>query len=132
MGAMGTALIAVTMNGESVKFRISHPLATRVIKKLAMASREFVEVTPLDMNIDSDGFASFARSYIGGTNLTLTAPLLSNGRKFLRWSVDGVVQPYGLRTLNVTAGGDMVLNAIFQRPGRLVPDRPAEGDGDLE
>ena len=42
MGTMGTALIAVTMKGESVKFKISHPLAIRVIKKLAMDSKDAI------------------------------------------------------------------------------------------
>ena len=34
----------------------------------------FVEVGPLDLNFDADGFADFSRSYYGGTAMTLTAP----------------------------------------------------------
>ena len=34
----------------------------------------FVEVGPLDLNFDDDGFADFSRSYYGGTAMTLTAP----------------------------------------------------------
>ena len=51
----------------------------------------FIEVTPLDLNIDSDGFSSFDRAYYPGTLLTVTAPLNSEGRRFVRWMFEHAV-----------------------------------------
>ena len=61
----------------------------------------FIEVTPLDLNIDSDGFTSFGRAYYPGTLLTVTAPPTSEGRRFVRWRVDGdgAVGPFDLALL---------------------------------
>jgi hypothetical protein len=91
-----------------------------------------VAVTPIDMNFDGDGFADFARSYYSGTVLTLTAPLRSGSRRFVRWSVDGVLQDVGLRTLDLIVDQDISLRAIYERPRRPRPDRPRAGDGDLD
>ena len=92
----------------------------------------FIEVTPLDLNVDSDGFANFSRAYVEGTTLTLTAPSTSNGRRFLRWMVDGQMQGFGIRAIDVTISEDTTLKAFYQRPGRITPDRPSEGSGDME
>ena len=91
-----------------------------------------VEVTPLDLEVDADGFTDFARSYVNGTQVTVTAPLMSNGRRFLRWSVDGVLQPVGLRSVEVTVGGAENLKVFYQRRARATPDRPTESQGDME
>ena len=40
MGSMGTALTAVTMKGESVRSRTSHPRAISTMKKEATEKRE--------------------------------------------------------------------------------------------
>ena len=92
----------------------------------------FVEITPLDINVDSDGFANFSRGYISGTNITLSAPVTSEGRKFVRWSVNGVLQDMGTRTLTLTATEDMAVKAYYKRQGRLVPDSPRDNVGDLD
>ncbi|MCH8881510.1 MAG: hypothetical protein IID34_16720, partial [Planctomycetes bacterium] len=92
----------------------------------------FIDVAPLDLNVDSDGFADFSRSYVAGTIVTVTAPTNSQGRRFLRWSLDGVLQPIGVRTMDVTVGENTTLKAYYQRASRLRPHRPTEGSGDME
>ncbi len=76
----------------------------------------FIEMTPTDVNIDSDGFANFTRSLFEGTTITLKAPITSEGRRFLRWSVDGVMQGFGIRTIEVTIDEDTTLKAFYRRP----------------
>jgi hypothetical protein len=92
----------------------------------------FIEVTPLDLNVDSDGFANFGRAYFPDTLVTVTAPPISAGRPFLRWKVDGVLQTIGLRTLEVEITSDVNLEAIYKRASRIDPDRPTEDGGGME
>ena len=92
----------------------------------------FVEVAPLDLNFDTDGFADFSRSYYGGTAMTLTAPVQSAGRRFVRWLVDGAPQPIGMRTIEVIVSEGMTLKAAYARPARATPEHPTESDGPLE
>jgi len=92
----------------------------------------FIEMTPLDLNVDSDGFANFTRTFVEGTTITLMAPITSEGRRFLRWSVNGELQGFGIRTIEVSISADTTLKAFYQRRGRVVPDHPSEGSGDLE
>ena len=92
----------------------------------------FIEVTPLDLNVDSDGFANFGRAYFANTLVTVTAPRSSAGRPFLRWKIDGVLQTIGLRTLEVEITSDVNLEAIYRRSSRLEPEPPTEDEGDME
>ena len=92
----------------------------------------FIEVTPLDLNIDSDGFTSFGRAYYPGTLLTVTAPPTSEGRRFVRWRVDGVLQEIGVRTIEVAVAEDTTLQALYHLQRRLRPDRPTESDEPLD
>ena len=92
----------------------------------------FIEVTPLDLNIDSDGFTSFGRAYYPGTLLTVTAPPASEGRRFVRWRVDGVLQEIGVRTIEVAVAEDTTLQALYHHQRRLRPDRPTESDAPLD
>ncbi len=92
----------------------------------------FIEVTPLDLNIDSDGFTNFGRSYYAGTVLTVTAAPTSEGRRFVRWMVDGVLQEIGVRTIEVAVAKDTSLQALYRRQRRLRPDRPTESGAPLD
>ncbi|MCZ6653671.1 MAG: hypothetical protein O7D91_11675, partial [Planctomycetota bacterium] len=92
----------------------------------------FIEVAPLDLNIDSDGFANFGRAYFPGTLLTVTAPPTSEGRRFVRWMVDDVLQDIGVRTIEVAVAEDTTLQALYHRQRRLRPDRPTEPDAPLD
>jgi hypothetical protein len=92
----------------------------------------FIEVSPLDLNVDSDGFANFGRAYFPDTLVTVTAPPTSAGRPFLRWQVNGVMQPIGLRTVEIEVTSDIDLDAVYRRPSRVDPEPPTEDDGPLE
>ena len=92
----------------------------------------FIEVLPLDLNVDSDGFTNFGRAYFPGTVMTVTAPPTSNGRRFLRWSAGGIILEFGVRTIDIVVAEDVTLKAIYERPRFLDPDHPTEDDGDLE
>ena len=46
--------------------------------------------------------------------------------------VDGQMQGFGIRAIEVTISADTTLKAYYQRPGRVTPDRPSEGSGDME
>ncbi len=92
----------------------------------------FIGVLPVDLNADSDGFANFARAYEVGTEVTLTAPSVADGRRFLRWMVDGQLQSVGMRTVEVTIAEGTMLKALYKRSTRVRPDRPSEGSGDME
>ncbi len=92
----------------------------------------FVEVAPLDLNFDADGFADFSRSYYGGTAMTLTAPPHSAGRRFVRWMIDSAPQPIGMRTIEVIVSEATTLKAVYARPTRPTPEHPTESDVPLE
>ena len=91
-----------------------------------------MKVTPVDGNSHADGLTNFSRAYSEGTIVSVTAPLLSNGRKFVRWSVNGVLQDLDARTLTLTATEDITLKAYYKRQGRIAPDDPRDGGGDLD
>lgn len=103
----------------------TNPVVTQFFKQGACPA-------PLDLNVDSDGFANFGRAYFPGTMMSVTAPPTSAGRLFVRWRVDGVLQELGVRFLELVITEDTTLHAIYQRQTRLDPERPEEDDGDLE
>jgi hypothetical protein len=64
----------------------SPPGALEITSNLPEA---WVDVTPLDEQLDGGGYADFARTYPEGTVVTLTAGEMP-GRSFMGWNVDGV------------------------------------------
>ena len=93
-GVVGVELTADLADGTSVFARdcvvvVPPGAGQNNINLESNVNDTFIEVTPLDLNVDSDGFASFGRSYVTGTAVTVTAPATSFGRKFVRWSLDG-------------------------------------------
>ncbi len=64
--------------------------------------------------------------------MTLTAPPQFAGRRFVRWQFAGVPQPIGMRTIEVIVSEGTALKAVYARPARAKPKRPAEPDGALE
>ena len=92
----------------------------------------FVEVAAIDLDVGGDGCVGVGRAYLEGTVITIAAPPSSAGRPFLRWKVDGVLQPFGLRTIEVEITSDVDIEAIYRRSRRVDPDSPTEGDGDME
>ena len=114
---------------------IVSPLGGTNVVVGANAGEILMEMAPFDWNFDSDGFTNFSRVYSYGTSVSVTAPLLSDGRKFVQWRVDGIGQPFGQRTIQITAAEDSIaLKAYYRRLNRVGPDRPrpTEDDADLE
>ena len=91
-----------------------------------------MEVTPSDWYFHADGFTNFSRAYADGTIVSVTAPLRSNGQKFVRWGVNGVLEDLGVRTLTLTVTEDITLKAYYKRQRRIVPDDPRDSGGDLD
>ena len=85
----------------------------------ANVSGAMIEVAQLDLNFDSDGFANFTRSYYEGSAVTMAAPLIASGRRFLRWQVDGVLQPIGMRTIELTVTDQTTARVLYRRPSRI-------------
>ncbi len=88
----------------------------------------FIELEPMDLRVDGEGFVSFGRAYPPGTAVTVTAPLSSRGRRFLRWSINGDVQQPGMRTLEIIVDEELTLRARYGQLRRIRPDRPTESD----
>lgn len=49
-----------------------------------------IHVTPRDINSQRNGKTNFERSFNIGTKVWLTAPGASKGKKFYKWSIDGI------------------------------------------
>ena len=64
----------------------------------------WVEVTPSDLTVDDGGFTDFTRAYFVGTDVTLTAEGMCGTKRFKRWLIDGVAQPRGQLTIDITVG----------------------------
>ena len=65
-------------------------------------SEAWLNVSPLDNQLDGGGFADFERTFPMGTVVTLTAAPTYQGRTFLVWKLDGVMQAQGVRFVDVT------------------------------
>ena len=42
------------------------------------------------------------------------------------------MQGFGIRTIEVTISADTTLKAFYLRPGRVIPELPTEGSGDMD
>lgn len=63
-----------------------------------------IAVTPNDVQNNGNGTTVFARHYLAGAGVTLTAPATHGTNPFKRWWLDGVAQPLGTRALLVNVG----------------------------
>ncbi|MCP4688284.1 MAG: hypothetical protein GY859_09545, partial [Desulfobacterales bacterium] len=70
-----------------------------------------VTVSPDDANGMGDGVTDFIRGYDEGATVTLTAPASLGGRSFVKWVVDGVVEPG--QTVQVVMNGDRTAAAEY-------------------
>lgn len=88
----------------------------------------YVEVSPLDSHQDGPGFCNFARSYVAGSLVALTAPASVEGRPFLAWNVDAVLQNLGQTTIELPQGSLTGAHAVYGRGiGPLLRPVPAAG-----
>lgn len=73
-----------------------------------------IEVSPADEAGQADGSTPFTRTYAVGTQVTLTAPLIQDGRGFRNWTLDSVEQPVGQTTLTFTVNDDAPIAAVAE------------------
>jgi len=71
-----------------------------------------VSITPNDNNGSGNGSTNFTRLYNQGTQVTLTAPSIFNGKNFIKWKVDNVDKTG--RTISVTMNSDHTALAVYQ------------------
>ena len=68
----------------------------------------WLDVTPLDLQLDGGGFGAFERTYPLSTAVTLTAPAhTADDRPFVEWHIDGVAQEAGVRVIEVTMNNNV-------------------------
>ncbi|MCH8153074.1 MAG: hypothetical protein IH830_11980 [Planctomycetes bacterium] len=88
----------------------------------------FIDVTPLDLQLDGGGFISpdgmFERTFPQTTAVTLTAPAAYHGWVFAGWWTHGALHPD--QSIDITIGGDQqTAKAIYIRTdppaGTLIP-----------
>jgi hypothetical protein len=86
----------------------------------------WIDAYPLDLQLDGGGFANFERGYPETSVVTLAAPRMADGRRFVRWEVDGQPQANSERILDFEVVGDVVeATAIYRNP--VVEPVPAGG-----
>ncbi|MCP5531676.1 MAG: DUF642 domain-containing protein [Akkermansiaceae bacterium] len=71
-----------------------------------------VTVSPADLASQTDGTTQFVRSYTNGTEVTLTAPLVSGPADFIKWTRNGV-EHATTATTTVTMNADLTLTAVY-------------------
>ncbi len=71
-----------------------------------------ITVVPNDNNGLGNGNTQFYRTYDGGTDVTLTAPAMYNGKNFLKWLVDGI--EYTTREIQITMDDNHTAQAVYQ------------------
>ena len=85
----------------------------------------WVDIQPLDEQLDAGGFASYSRTYPQTTVITLNAPPVANGNPFVCWRIDGAIYNVGQTTLQIPVVSNQVTikaqyRQLFQpspRPG---------------
>ncbi|HNQ24106.1 MAG TPA: M14 family metallopeptidase [Phycisphaerae bacterium] len=78
-----------------------------------------IEVSPRDIDAATKGAAGpagFVREYAVPTNLVLTAPLESEGRRFVHWVTNGAVVAEGQNTIAIAAAEDVSVDAVYRLP----------------
>jgi hypothetical protein len=82
------------------------------------AADAWVDVGPLDDQLDGGGFASFERTYPSATEVTLTASATHEGRTFRGWKADGGRLVPGDTFRIVVDGHIQTLEAVYEAPRR--------------
>ena len=85
----------------------------------------FIDVSPLDLQLDGGGFANFERTFPLGSVVTLTAPQEHQGRLFVGWNVTSALplsRPTvldGGTSIDIMILGDQqTIEAIYERGDR--------------
>jgi hypothetical protein len=72
-----------------------------------------IHVTPTDINKKRNGQTNFSRTYNVGDKVWLMAPGAFKGKKFYKWSIDGV--DFFSRKIVVTMNADHIVTAQYKR-----------------
>ncbi|MCX6583196.1 MAG: SBBP repeat-containing protein [Candidatus Aminicenantes bacterium] len=96
------------------------PTGTLIIKSTPVSGVPII-VSPTDKNNISDGNTEFTRNYSPGTEVTLIAPELSNGRSFYKWTLDG--KDYNDRIARVTISNSNTALVVYQKKAEIVVSR---------
>jgi hypothetical protein len=114
----GDLKIGIDLSNENpVSFTLKEVPTTDTVNALSIGAGDptaLVEVDPMDIFEAQDGFGDFVRFYRDGDAVTLTAEAVVNSRPFLRWNVNGVLQPVWLRTITVDAASASTATAVYQ------------------
>ena len=91
----------------------------------------WIDVAPLDPQLDSGGFASFERTYPLGSVVTLVAPQTYQGWTFAGWKVGSLLVPRTTVGLQSSQSIDIVIfadhdtiQAVFYAPSSSVDSHP--------
>jgi hypothetical protein len=92
-------------------------VAPGLVKVTSNLPGTWIDVSPQDNTLDLGGFADFDRGYLVGQTVTLTVQenQVPAGYTFRRWVVDGVLQPWAQRTIQVTVPVDMSARALYRQ-----------------
>ena len=96
-----------------------------------LGSGVWISAAPLDNQLDAGGYAYFDRSYPLSSIVTVEAPVsLPDGRSFVGWKLNGVVQPGTNPSFDVFISAWIVnIKAIYEPS--TVKDRLGVGNHDL-
>jgi len=79
--------------------RVTHYLAVQADNS---GQSVFITVNNPDLINSTHGNTAFLRTYLDQEEVELAAPeVLSNGKTFIRWKLDGIDQPLGVQKLNI-------------------------------
>jgi hypothetical protein len=73
----------------------------------------WIDVTPLDEQLDGGGFGQFQRTYPQGTLLVLTADPVHRGRTLLGWRVEGSPLIKGQSAAIIIVGEEQIVEAVY-------------------
>jgi hypothetical protein len=104
----------------------------------------FIDLSPMDDQLDEGGFDHFYRTFPNGSVVTLEAPMTHNGKTLVGWRVDGaplvksssiVIVVIGESTSIVAEYGDVPVSSSdsFNMGGSMpTGDRPPNGQTPLD
>ena len=82
----------------------------------------YVEISPLDDQLDGGGFGDFERTFPQSTVSTLEAPDSAGEKQFVGWKLDGIFETTDF-TFGVTVEGtSQTIEAVYRLPGDIIAD----------
>jgi len=119
----GSSGSSVTMDANHTMTAVYAPVGP-VVYTLSIASSNptngvSITVSPTDKNGAGNGTTAFARSYNGGTSVTVTAPAIANGNTFRQWQLDGVSYSSSL-SAKVSMNANHTMTSVYSSATPLV------------